>query len=81
MRLEGATFDPETIEILDRSLEDAWSQLNPDQRAQLSKAVLAERILKAAASGERDPIRLRTFAPLFMSGLGPANDHVETLHA
>ena len=62
MKPNGAVFDPETVEILKRSLDDAWSQLTPDQRAQMSRSAMAERILKAAANGERDPIRLRTVA-------------------
>jgi len=62
MSPNGAVFDPETVNILKRSLDDAWSRLTPDQQAQVSRSTLAERILKAAANGERDPIRLRTVA-------------------
>ena len=62
MKLHGAVFDPETLQLLRLSLEDAWAHLDPEQRGQTTKSVLAERILKAAANGERDPIRLRTRA-------------------
>jgi len=55
-------FDPETLTLLREVLDGAWSRLLPDQQAQTSRAVLAERILKAAAEGERDPARLRTRA-------------------
>jgi hypothetical protein len=38
--------------------------LRPEQQATISRTSLAERILKAAAQGERDPIRLRAHALL-----------------
>jgi hypothetical protein len=61
-RNEGAVFEPETIELMRSVLEAAWSSLLPHQQASLSRTVLAERILKAAAHGERDPARLRARA-------------------
>ncbi len=51
-------FDIETVLILRETLEDAWASLRPDQRAATSKTILAERILKSAAAGERDRERL-----------------------
>jgi hypothetical protein len=39
-------------------LDDAWACLPPEQRATTSRTLLAERILKSAAKGERDPERL-----------------------
>lgn len=62
MKTDGAAFDPETIELLLNSLDEAWSLLPPRERMRVSKATLAERILRAAANGERDPVRLRTRA-------------------
>jgi hypothetical protein len=58
---DGAHFDPETITLLRNVLDDAWSRLPPGQ-TNVSRSLLAERILKAASEGERDPIRLRTHA-------------------
>jgi hypothetical protein len=58
----GASFDPETISLLRQTLEQCWLELRPSQRAQLSKTLIAERILAAAANGERDPLRLRSAA-------------------
>ena len=55
---EGAHFDPETIEMMKTVLDDAWAALSPSQQRALPKARLAERILAAAANGERDPVRL-----------------------
>jgi hypothetical protein len=56
-----AFFDPDTIALLRSVLDDAWSRLPPGQ-TNVSRSLLAERILKAARNGERDPARLRTRA-------------------
>lgn len=42
-------------------LDDAWSYL-PAGQTYVTRSLLAERILKAARDGERDPVRLRTHA-------------------
>lgn len=55
---EPAYFDLETVALLKEILEDAWTCLRPEQREHLSRSLLAERILKAAAQGERDRERL-----------------------
>ncbi|MEJ2378861.1 MAG: hypothetical protein P8Y71_26910 [Pseudolabrys sp.] len=44
--------------MLRETLEDAWACVPPDQRTTTSKTLSAERILKSAAGGERDPERL-----------------------
>ena len=51
-------FDLETVFFLRETLEDAWASLRPAQRAKMSRSLLAERILKSAAQGERDRERL-----------------------
>jgi hypothetical protein len=51
-------FDLETVSVLKETLEDAWACLRPEQRINMSRSLLAERILKAAAQGERDRERL-----------------------
>jgi hypothetical protein len=51
-------FDIDTVLLLRETLDDAWASLPPQQRATTSKTLLAERILKSAADGERDPERL-----------------------
>jgi hypothetical protein len=53
-----AYFDLETVSILKETLENAWASLRPDQRASMTRSLLAERILRAAADGERDRERL-----------------------
>ena len=57
----GSFFDPETIAILKGVLDEAWSCL-PAGQTDVTQSLLAERILKAARDGERDPDRLRTHA-------------------
>jgi hypothetical protein len=60
----GASFEPETIELLRQALENAAAMLPAHLRTSSVKIELAEMILKAAARGERDPVRLRSAALL-----------------
>jgi hypothetical protein len=55
-------FDTETVALLRTTLDRAWDSLPAGQQAVTSRSILAERILKAAAEGERDPDRLRAKA-------------------
>ena len=57
-----AYFDLDTVALLRETLDDAWDCLRPQQQATMLKTTLAERILKAAAQGERDRDRLRKVA-------------------
>jgi hypothetical protein len=57
-----AYFDLETVALLREAVEGAWASLRPGQRETMSRGLLAERILKSAARGERDPLRLRDAA-------------------
>jgi hypothetical protein len=50
-------FDRETV-----ALSDRWASLPPGPQARTNRSVLAERILKAAAQGERDPDRVHARA-------------------
>jgi hypothetical protein len=52
-------FDPETIALLRTTLARTWASLPEARQAATTRSILAERILKAAAEGERDPERLR----------------------
>jgi hypothetical protein len=61
-RNEGIVFEPETIDLMRSVLDAAWASLLPEQQASVSRTLLAERILSAAAEGERDPARLRVRA-------------------
>jgi hypothetical protein len=53
-----AYFDLQTIALLRETLDDAWASVRPEQRATMTRSLLAERILKLAAQGERDRERL-----------------------
>ena len=53
---------PEIFELLESILDETWDSLRPDEKARTSKAMVAQRILQAIASGERDPARLRVEA-------------------
>jgi hypothetical protein len=55
-------FDPDTVALLRTTLDRAWSSLPAGEQAVISRSILAERILKAAAQGERDPDRLHARA-------------------
>jgi len=56
---EPVYYDLETVALLRETLDDAWDSIRPEQQAGMLKTALAERILKCAAEGERDPGRLR----------------------
>ena len=60
--VEGRSYDPETIEMMRTVLDEAWGLLEPKQRAFTNKTEIAVRILRLAAQGVRDPVRLRTYA-------------------
>jgi hypothetical protein len=62
MAKAAAHFDSETITLMKMALDDAWDCLPPEVQATVLKTTLAERILKFAAEGERDPKRLRDAA-------------------
>ena len=65
--VEGeATFEPETVSMLSKVLDEAWRSLQHTgvyitslAHAEATRENLAKRIIKMAAHGERDPISLR----------------------
>jgi hypothetical protein len=57
----SAFFDPPTLTMLRNVLDDAWSRL-PAGQTEVTGSLLAQRILRAAKAGERDPTRLRARA-------------------
>jgi hypothetical protein len=59
---EGGSYDPETVSVLRAALDAAWDTLSAGQQARTTKSELAQRMLKLAARGERDPARLRARA-------------------
>ena len=61
MKTKSTFFDAATITLLRGVLDDAWAHLPPGQTG-VSQSLLAERILRAARAGERDPAKLRARA-------------------
>jgi hypothetical protein len=64
-------YDPETVNVLRDALNQAWALLPNERKAVTLKADMADRILKCAAEGERDPVRLR-MAELLQRAAGPS---------
>jgi hypothetical protein len=58
MRLERASFSPEEMALMNAVFDAAVAQLPPTKGTAFEKLLLAERILRRAAAGERDPLRL-----------------------
>jgi hypothetical protein len=54
-----SAYDPETVELLREVLDQAWADLQPRHREQISKSHMAGHVLRHAAAGERHPSRLR----------------------
>jgi hypothetical protein len=52
----------ETLKLCQSVLDETWSSLRPEEQAGTSKTQIAACILELAASGERDPVRLRNEA-------------------
>ena len=57
-------FDPEIIAVLSAIFDEACLALPPGGQTAAMRCILAEGILRKAGEGERDPVRLRTYALL-----------------
>jgi hypothetical protein len=57
-----SAYDPETLNIMRDALDQAWALLPEDSRNKHLKIDMADRVLRKAALGERDPARLRIAA-------------------
>jgi hypothetical protein len=60
--LINAHFDPDTLAVLRKVLDEAWNELTPEIQAKTTRSELATHILKEAASGVRDEDYLRVSA-------------------
>ncbi len=65
--LQSAAFKLETIAAMSEAFEAACKQLDDTGQPELVLEVIADRIMAAARTGERDPVRLRKAA---LRGLG-----------
>src|SRR6476619_5316363 len=62
MRVIGAVFQPELIELMKAVLDDAAAMLPEAKRTSTMKAEIASHILACAAKGERNPTALKIAA-------------------
>jgi hypothetical protein len=62
INIAGHGYDADTVDLLRGVLDEVWDQLTESQRNRHPRSVIAERLLRAAASGERDADVLRTYA-------------------
>jgi hypothetical protein len=55
-------YDPETLNVMRDALDAAWALLPQDRKNKFLKIDMADRILRKAAVGERNPAALRAAA-------------------
>src|SRR5437016_5347118 len=72
-----AHFDPETLILLRQVLDEAWAALPGGSKSETVKSEMAQHILKQAADGVRDPVRLRASALVRIVGELPASEAKE----
>jgi hypothetical protein len=65
--VEDGRFEPEAIVAMGKAYEASLKELHDTGQPELVLEIIAERIIAAASTGERDPVRLRKAALL---GLG-----------
>lgn len=56
--LDGASYDPETVQILCTAYDTAKKELHDRGQPDIVQEIIAQRILDLAEKGERDPDRL-----------------------
>jgi hypothetical protein len=57
-----SAYDPETLGIMRDALDQAWALLPEYGKSKHRKIDMADRVLRKAATGERDLARLRAAA-------------------
>jgi hypothetical protein len=67
-----AHYDPETLNLLRKVLDEVWAALPDGSKSETVKSEMAQHILKQAANGVRDPVRLRASALVSAVGGPPA---------
>lgn len=63
--IEGATYGPETLKVIGKSFDDAWSEIGSQfdvQQAQFARLRLARAVLSVAREDSRDPDELKNAA-------------------
>ena len=66
MPFAGASYDPETLAMMTRVLDEAWHELRSvnaaADAAPTLRTTMATRIMAAVAEGEREPSKLKLLA-------------------
>jgi hypothetical protein len=57
-----AHYNPDTLITFRKVLDEAWAALPDHFKSETLKSEMAQHILKQAADGVRDPVRLRASA-------------------
>jgi hypothetical protein len=57
--LKGAIFDPEIVSVMGTAFEDVWKALEASSRTDVTKEIVAIKIIQLARAGETHPIVLR----------------------
>jgi hypothetical protein len=65
--IEGATYGPETLKVIGKAFDDAWSEIsghfaNHGLQAQSARLRLAHAVLSVARDDSRDPDELKNAA-------------------
>ncbi|HTF44266.1 MAG TPA: hypothetical protein VK641_10225 [Terriglobales bacterium] len=63
-----AQYDPETLIMLRKVLDEAWAAQPHGSNSETLKSEMAQHILKQAAYGVRDPVKLRASALVIALG-------------
>ena len=56
--VKPGVFDPEALATMDEAFDAACKALDDTGQPQIVREVIAERIIAAASTGERNPVRL-----------------------
>ena len=67
-------YGPETLILLRNALDEAWAALPDGTKSKTPKSEMAQRIVRQAADGVRDRVRLRASALISAVGLNPQTE-------
>ena len=70
--IEGATYGPETLKVIGKAFDDAWSEIGSHftpngLQAQSMRLKLARAVLSVARDDSRDPVELKNAALQIMA--------------
>ena len=68
--LKGATFDPQTIEVMSAAFEAVCASLQLLNRTDPVTEIVARMVVEVARTGERDPERIRDLVLISLNESG-----------